>query len=311
LVGSGIGDAAAIVAGGRQLDSGKPRRIDPYTVVRGMGSAPAAALVSLFGLRGRALALSSACATSSHAILFGLELVRHGLADRVLVGGGDSADIYLAAAFDAMRGALATNSNDEPTRASRPFAADRAGFVLASGAAVLVLESREGATARGARVRARLLGGAAGSDPGDAVLPTADGVAPADTIAAALTDAGLAPEEIGLVLAHATATPAGDRAEVAALRRVFGTYQPLITALKSRTGHALGGAGAIEACIAVLALEDQIAPATHNALPLDPEWSELRVVTTATPTPLRALVANAFGFGGALSSLVFGRELNV
>lgn len=307
LVGCGVGDANAIARGAREIDAGRARRVDPYTVLRAMGSAPTAALVALLGLRGPAYSISSACATSSHSLGHALTLVRHGVADVVLAGGAEVIEVLLAAGFDAMRGALATGHDQDPAGASRPFGAARSGFVLASGAAVLVLESADHARRRGAPIRGRVLGAAAGSDPGDAVLPTPDGLGPARVMAEALADAGLEPSSVDLVLAHATGTVAGDLAEAVALRRVFGPSLPAIAATKGLAGHALGAAGALDAAIALIALTEGFIPPSPGSVPLDPACADLPLVVSATAAPLAVVMANAFGFGGALSSLVLGR----
>lgn len=306
LVGCGVGDVETMAKGAQAVAAGRPRRIDPYSILRAMGSAPVAALVGTLGLRGPASVISSACASSAHALHQALLLIRSGAAEVVLVGGAEAIELHLAAAFDAMRGALASGGAEEPHAASRPFSSARRGFVLGSGAAFLVLESEASLARRGGRVQARLLGAAAASDPADPVLPSTDGVAAAMVMAQALADSGIDPAEVDLVLAHATATPAGDPAEATALRRVFGQRLPAVAATKGLAGHALGAAGAIDAVVAVLALEHGLLPGSPASFPLDPACADLPLEQSTRPGKVDVVMANAFGFGGALGTVVFG-----
>lgn len=306
LVGCGVGDVETMARGAREVAAGRPRRIDPYSILRAMGSAPVAALVATLGLRGPASVVSSACASSAHALHQALLLIRSGAAETVLVGGAEAIELHLAAAFDAMRGALASGGAEKPEALSRPFSAARRGFVLGSGAAFLVVESEASAARRGVTVRARLLGAAAGSDPADPVLPATDGAAAAQVMTAAIADGGIEPARVDLVLAHATATPAGDPAEATALRRVFGERLPRVAATKGLAGHALGAAAAIDAVVAVLSLEHGFQPGSPTSFPLDPTCADLPLSPSTRPGNVDVVVANAFGFGGALGSVVFG-----
>jgi len=298
IVGTGIGSTSAVYRGGVEVHSGRARRVDPYSVIQAMSSSASAALVHRFGIGGRSYSLASACATSAHAIGHAAELVRAGALDLVLAGGGEEIDELVAAAFAALRTALATRFNDRPTLASRPFAADRDGLVPASGAGVLAIESLERARARGARVYAEIAGFGANSDGFDLVLPEPSGARAADCMAAALADAGAVPADVDYVNAHATGTLAGDLAEAAALRRLFGDRLPPISSTKSLGGHSLGAAGAQEAIHCLLMLSGRFLAPSANSEPRDPDLADLPIVTAARPARPGLILSNSFGFGG-------------
>ncbi len=298
IVGTGIGSTGAVYRGGVEVHAGRARRVNPYSLVQSMSSSASAALVQRFGIGGRSYSLSSACATSAHAIGHAAELVRAGTLDVVLAGGGEEIDELVAAAFAALRTALATHFNDRPELASRPFAADRDGVVLASGAGVVVVESLERARRRGARVRAEIAGFGANSDGFDLVLPEPSGTRAAECMTLALADAAAAPAAVDYVNAHATATLAGDLAEAAALRRVFGERLPPISSTKSLGGHSLGAAGAQEVIHCLLMLEGGFIAPSANSEPRDPQLADLPVVTTTRPARLGLVLSNSFGFGG-------------
>jgi 3-oxoacyl-[acyl-carrier-protein] synthase I len=307
IVGSGIGSAASIYQGGADLHGGRLRRLDPYGVVKSMSSAPSAALVHLFGIGGRSYGITSACATSAHGIGHAAELVRAGVLDVVVAGGAEESDELVAAGFAALRTALATRWNERPREASRPFAEDRDGFVPASGAAIVIVEAEEHARARGARIRAELAGFGASSEGFDLVLPEPTGDAAAAAIAQALEDAGEPPAAVDYVNAHATATVAGDLAEAAALRRVFGETLPPISSTKSLGGHALGATGAIELVHCLLMLEGGFLAPSANSRPRDPRLADLPVVEETRTASPRLLLSNSFGFGGTNAVLALRR----
>lgn len=307
IVGTGIGSTGAVYRGGVEVHAGRARRVDPYAVVQSMSSSASAAIVHRFGIGGRSYSLSSACATSAHAIGHAAELVRAGVLDVVIAGGGEEIDELVAGAFAAMRTALATRFNDRPGLASRPFAADRDGLVLASGAGIVVIESRQRALARGARVRAEIAGFGANSDGFDLVLPEPSGARAAECMALALADAGATAAEVDYVNAHATGTLAGDRAEAAALRQLFGDRLPPLSSTKSLGGHALGAAGAVEALHCLLMLEGGFLAPSCNSEPRDPELADLPVVTAARSAPLDLVLSNSFGFGGTHAVLALRR----
>jgi 3-oxoacyl-[acyl-carrier-protein] synthase-1 len=271
-----------------------------------MSNAAAAAIVRRFGVGGRSYSLASACASSSHAIGHAAELVRAGLADVVIAGGTEEIDDLIAAGFSALRSALSSRSNERPEAASRPFAEDRDGFVLASGAGVLVVESASHAEARGARIRAEIAGFGANSDDFDLVLPEPSGARAAQCMELALADAGARPEEVDAVNVHATATPAGDLAEAEALRRVFARLPPVASS-KSLGGHALGASGVHEAIHCILQLEGGFLAPSINSEPRDPALRDLPVVTEARPATPRLMLSNSFGFGGTHAVLAIRR----
>jgi 3-oxoacyl-[acyl-carrier-protein] synthase-1 len=306
LLGSGVGDTTTIHDSAALARAGKSRRIEPYAIVKSMSSAPAAAVTRRFAAGGRSYALSSACASAAHAIGHATELIRAGSIDVAIVGGSEHIDELIAAGFDALRMALSTRFNDRPAAASRPFAADRDGFVLASGAGILILEAAGHASRRGARARAEVLGYGTNSDPFDLVLPEPTGARAAECMALALADAGVEPSAVGAVNAHATATAAGDPAEAAALRRVFGTALPPIASSKGAGGHALGASGAHEAIHAVLQIERGFLMPSLNSEPRDPALADLPVVTGGRSAVVPNVLSNSFGFGGANASLLFG-----
>ncbi len=306
IVGSGVGDTTTIHRAASEARAGRARRIDAYSIVKSMSNAPAAAIVRRFGVGGRSYSLASACASSSHAIGHAAELVRAGLADVVIAGGTEEIDDLVAAGFSALRSALASRANDRPEEASRPFAQDRDGFVLASGAGVVIVESASHAEARGARIRAEIAGFAANSDDFDLVLPEPSGARAAQCMELALADAAARPEEVDAINAHATATPAGDLAEAEALRRVFASLPPVASS-KSLGGHALGASGVHEAIHCILQLEGGFLAPSINSQPRDPALLDLPVVTEAREATPRLMLSNSFGFGGTHAVLAIRR----
>jgi len=307
IVGSGISGTEAVYEGGRQLYAGKPRRVRPFAVLHAMASSCSANLATLLRIGGRSYSISSACSTSAHGIGHGFELIRAGQLDLAVVGGGEELNPVVAVAFDAMRMVLSTHFNDSPQVASRPFDADRDGIVLAEGAGILVLEEMERAMGRGAHIRGEVIGYAANSGAEDLVLPETDGRSAADCIEAALLDAGVAPEAVDYVNAHATSTIQGDLAEAQALRRVFGEGGPLVSSTKSMTGHSLGAAGAHELAFCVAMLEGGFVAPSTNIDSLDSAFEGLRVVRHTRRERLSVAVSNTFGFGGTNAVLVVRR----
>ncbi len=308
VVGSGISGAMAIHEGATRLLGGQARRVSPYIVLQAMSSSPSASVAHALGIGGRSYSLSSACATSTHSIGHAYELIQDGRLDMVIAGGGEEVNPVVAGAFAAMRTALSTHFNQKPERASRPFAAERDGFVLAEGAGVVVLESWDHAVARGAPIHAEVVGFAANSDRYQMVLPRADGAAAAACMRAALGDAGTPPDDVDYVNAHATSTVAGDLAEAEALRTVFNARMPLISSTKSMNGHALGAAGAHEVIHCLTMLEHGFVAPSINLEPPDPAFDGLELVGHVTAADLELAVSNSFGFGGTNACLVLRRH---
>jgi len=306
VIGTGIGGALTLLGQDDVLEEKGPKRVSPFTIPMLMPNGPAAAVGLAIGAKGGVHAPVSACASGAEAIRWGLDLLRFDRADVVLVGGTEACVHPLPmAGFAAMR-AMSTR-NDEPERASRPFDKARDGFVLGEGAAALVLEREDAAKARGARIHARLAGAAGTADGYDLVAPHPEGEGAARAITAALRDAGLTPADIGHVNAHATSTPVGDTAEAAAIRSSLGEHV-LVSATKSQTGHLLGAAGALESVFTILALREQIVPATANLDDPDDD-ANVQCLDIVRREPRRATltaaVNDSFGFGGHNIALVF------
>ncbi|MGY1695355.1 beta-ketoacyl-[acyl-carrier-protein] synthase family protein [Geodermatophilus sp. SYSU D00814] len=306
VFGTGIGGAMTLLGQDDVLEAKGPKRVSPFTIPMLMPNGPAAAVGLAVGARGGVHAPVSACASGAEAIRWGLDLLRLDRADVVLVGGAEAVVHPLPmAGFAAMR-AMSTR-NDEPERASRPFDKGRDGFVLGEGAAALVLERADSARARGATLHARLAGAGATADGYDLVAPHPEGEGAARAIGAALRDAGLSPADIGHVNAHATSTPVGDTAEASAIRSAVGEHT-LVSATKSQTGHLLGAAGALESVFTVLALRDQVVPATANLDDPDDD-AAVQALDIVRREPrkatLTAAVNDSFGFGGHNLALVF------
>lgn len=306
VFGTGIGGGTMFMEQAEVNHEHGPRRISPFFVPM-MISNMAAGLVAMeYGLGGPNHCTVSACASGNDAIADGLMLLKQGQADRMLVGGTEASINELClGGFGSMR-ALSTR-NDDPETASRPFDVDRDGFVAGEGAGALVLERRDAAEARGARIYAELCGFGKSNDAHHYAAPDPEGEGAARAMKQALDSAGLAPESVDHINLHATSTPAGDPVETAAVKRVFGDHASAIScsATKSMTGHLLGAAGAIEAVATVLAVVNDAVPPTINTETLDEGCDLDYTLHTAKERPVRAALANAFGFGGHNTTLAF------
>lgn len=307
-MGSGIGGLTNIEANCQSLLAQGPRRISPFFVPGSIINMVSGFLSIHLGLQGPNYAIATACTTATHCIGMAARNIAYGEADAMVAGGSEMATSGLGlGGFGAAR-ALSTR-NDDPTRASRPWDRDRDGFVLSDGAGALVLEEYEHAKARGARIYAELIGFGMSADAFHMTAPPEDGAGAARCMKATLKDAGIAPEAVDYVNAHGTSTPAGDLAEVAALKQVFGEQAKRlsVSSTKSMTGHLLGAAGAVEAIFTVLALRDQVAPPTIN-LDNPSDGCDLDFVPhEARQRPIEVALSNSFGFGGTNGSLVFRR----
>ncbi|WP_372348291.1 beta-ketoacyl synthase [Streptomyces sp. KL116D] len=303
VIGTGIGGVRTLLEQDDVLEASGTRRVSPRTIPMLMPNA-AAALISIeYGARAGAYTPVSACSSGAEAIALGARLIRAGEADVVVVGGTEAAITPLTVAGFTQAQALSRDTL-EPASASRPFAADRSGFVLSEGAAVLVLENAEHARARHARVHAVLAGAGIAADAHHITAPAPDGTGQVSAMRKALAQAGLAPERIGHINAHATGTPVGDAAEARAIGEVFGS-RATATAPKAALGHLFGAAGAIEALIAVLSVEHGVVPPTRNLEKSGvDEDIDLDVVTERRDIPQDAVLSNSFGFGGQNVSLV-------
>ncbi len=304
---TGIGGLWTLLDAWDVLKEKGPRRVLPMTIPMLMPNAAAAAISMGLGARAGARTVVSACASGTEAIANAYEHLQLGLADIVVAGGTEAVVHPLPIAAFASMQAL-SKRNDDPAAASRPYDVDRDGFVLGEGAAAIVLETKEHAIARGARIYAELAGGSVTSDSYHITAPDPEGSGAARAVLAALAQAGATPDDVSHINAHATSTPVGDIAEYNALYRVFGerVKQIPVSATKASTGHLLGGTGALEAVFTILALHERTAPPTIN-LDNQDEQIPLDVVTSPRPLgdgPLLAL-SNSFGFGGHNSVVAF------
>jgi 3-oxoacyl-[acyl-carrier-protein] synthase II len=309
VIGNGLGGLETVDHGAREflgeLGPGLRGRMNPLFVPTVMPNAGAAHISMRHDFRGPCLTLSTACAAGAHAVGEGLRLLREGSADLVLAGGAEAPVTPSVLAAFAAAHALSERSSD-PAAASRPFDKDRDGFVLAEGGACVVLERLDDAVARRAPIRAELLGYGRNTDAYHLVAPPPDGRGAVDCMRLALDDAALEPGDVAHVNAHGTSTPHNDAAEAVALRAVFGDDGPPVTSVKGVLGHAIGGAGAIEAVASVLTISEGRIPPTANFEMPDPDTKSLDVVTEARTLPAGAVMSNSFAFGGHNAVLLFG-----
>ena len=306
VLGSGIGGALTLLDQDRVLREKGPRSVSPHLIPMLMPNGPAATVGLEIGARAGVHCPVSACASGAEALALALELLRSGRADVVVAGGAEACVHPLPLAGFAQMRALSTR-HDEPEAASRPYDKGRDGFVLGEGAGVLVLETVAHAAARGARVHGHLAGAGLASDAHHVTAPDPTGRGAARSITAALRDAGVGPDEVGHVDAHATSTPLGDLAEARALNLALGSARPPVTAPKSCTGHLLGAAGAVEAIAALLALRSGRIPAVRNLDDPDDD-ADLDVVRTVVREHQHDVaLSTSFGFGGHDVSLVLTR----
>ncbi len=306
VIGSGIGGLPLIEETHTALVEGGARKISPFFIPGSIINLIAGTLSITYGFKGPNLAIVTACTTSTHCIGEGMRLIEYGDADVIVAGGAEAAVSPLGiGGFAAMR-ALSTR-NDDPAAASRPWDADRDGFVLGEGAGVLVLEEYEHAKARGARIYCELAGYGLSADAHHMTAPCEDGEGAVRCMRKALRSAQLNPEDIHYINAHGTSTPLGDVAETVAVKRCFGDHarRVAVSSTKSLTGHLLGAAGGVEAVFSVLAIRDQVAPPTINLHNPSPECDLDYVPNTARPMMLRTALSNSFGFGGTNGSLIF------
>ena len=309
IIGSGLGGVATLFDNVLVMGERGPDRISPFFMPMGIANVGAGQVAIASGAIGPNFATVSACASGGHALGEAWETIRRGDAD-LMIAGGVEAGIHEATigGFASMK-ALSTR-NDDPEAASRPFDQGRDGFVIGEGGGVLILEALEHAEARGATPLAELVGYGATADASHITLPAPGGIGAARAARRALEKAGMAPGEVDHVNAHATSTPEGDKAELQAIRTIFGDHAPriAITANKSMLGHTLGAAGAIEAIATIMALREGCVPPTINLVAPDDHAAGLDLTPdVAQRRPLRTAVSNSFGFGGQNTALVFRR----
>ncbi|MGA3221603.1 MAG: beta-ketoacyl-ACP synthase II [Acidimicrobiales bacterium] len=303
---SGIGGIRTLEDGIRVLINRGAEWVNPYVVPMMIPNMAAGEIAMEWQLLGYNCCTVTACSASAHAIGTAFDAIRLGRADAMVCGGSEAAVTPVGIAGFAAMKALSTR-NDEPERASRPFDAQRDGFVLGEAAATLVIEEREFALRRGAPVLAELVGYGATADAYHITQPHPTGDGAVRAMHAAIADAGLGPDDIDYVNAHGTSTPPNDRVETLALKRVFGASVPLVSSTKSMTGHTLGAAGALESVFSILALQNSVVPPTINLENPDPDCDLDYVANRARPAPLRYAMTNSLGFGGHNASLVFGQ----
>jgi len=304
-VGAGIGCLPTIEAQHKSLLEKGPRRISPFFIPKLIINMASGYISMLFGAKGPNCASVAACATGLQSISEAFYLIRNGQADVMFAGGSEAVITPLAVGgFCAMK-ALSTR-NDEPEKASRPFDAQRDGFVMAEGAGIIVLESLDHAIARGARIYAEFLGAGMSGDAYHLTAPDPTGDGARRAMAAAIRNAGLVPDEIEHINAHGTSTPLNDKTETEAIKAVFGdrARRIPITANKSMVGHLLGGAGGVESVAAILAMDKGVIPPTINYEHPDAECDLDYVPNVARRTQVRTTLSNSFGFGGTNVSIV-------
>lgn len=300
IAGSGGASSENIVFCADTLRNRGIRRVGPYMVPRSMSSSISACLATPFKIKGVNYSITSACATSAHCIGAAAEQIQLGKQDLVFAGGAEEEHWNLSSMFDAM-GALSSNYNDDPTRASRPYDVNRDGFVSASGAGMVVVEEYERAKARGAKIYAELVGYGATSDGYDMVAPSGEGALRCMNVARATVDG-----RIDYINTHGTSTPVGDVKEVEVIREMFGDDQPYFSSSKSMCGHSLGATGAQEAIHCLLMLENDFIAPSINVEDPDPVVEGMSLVTkTIENAGIRTAMSNSFGFGGTNATLVF------
>lgn len=308
LIGSGMGGAETLDAGMETVLTSGPKRLSPFFMPMFLGNMASGTVAIATGAKGPNYSPVSACASSGHAIGEAMEILRRGDAD-VMIAGGSEAPMarMVVAGFNAM-GALSTR-NDDPQAASRPFDADRDGFVLGEGGAVLVMETAEHAARRGADVLAVVSGYATTDDANHMVQPAPGGVGAARAMTLALEDAGLQTTDIGYLNAHGTSTQLNEKFETEAIKAAFGdhAYRLPISSTKSMTGHLLGGAGALEAAITICALREGVVPPTINQASPDPDCDLDYIPNVARNVQAQHAMTNSMGFGGHNVSLILSR----
>jgi 3-oxoacyl-[acyl-carrier-protein] synthase I len=301
----GASTSAMLVAHQTVLDKGATKRIGPFAVPKCMSSTISANLATAFKIKGVNYSITSACSTSLHCIGNASEQIMMGKQDVMFAGGGEELDWTLSCLFDAM-GAMSSKKNDDPSKASRAFDADRDGFVISGGGGIVVLEELEHALARGAKIYAEVTGFAATSDGHDMVAPSGEGGERAMRLALETLPEG---RKVSYINAHGTSTPVGDVGEIDAVRRVFGEGStPPVSSTKSMTGHAQGAAGALEAIFCLLMLQDDFIAPSINVETLDPAINPGEIATEfVADAGLDTVMTNSFGFGGTNGSMLLSK----
>jgi 3-oxoacyl-[acyl-carrier-protein] synthase II len=306
FIGSGIGGFGTIEREHKAYLDGGPRRISPFFIPSAIINLAAGQVSIRFGAKGPNSATATACSASAHAIGDAYELIRRGAADAMIAGGAEAAITHMGLGGFAAMKALSTR-NDEPGKACRPFDSDRDGFIIGEGAGVLILEALEHAQARGAHIYAELVGYGMSGDAFHITSPSEDGDGGYRVMREAMKSAGIQPTDIQYINAHGTSTKYNDKFETIAIKRAFGdhAYKVAVSSTKSMTGHLLGGAGALEAGISILALHHQTIPPTINLDNPDPDCDLDYVPHQPRKADLTYVLSNSFGFGGTNAALIF------
>ena len=305
VAGSGGPSTANLLAAFDITREKGPKRIGPYMVPRCMSSTVSACIATFFKIRGINYSISSACSTSAHCITAGADAIRSGNQDIVFAGGGEELHWTLSVLFDAM-GAMSSRYNDTPELASRPYDADRDGFVIAGGGGMVVLEDMDHAVARGAKIYAELVGYGANSDGADMVAPSGEGAVRCMELALAGFDGNKLTDKVDYINAHGTSTPVGDVKELDAVRTVFGPrgHLPVVTSTKSLTGHSLGATGVQEAIYTIIMMRNKFIAASANIHTPDPAIGDIPVAHSRMDDfSISLALSNSFGFGGTNATL--------
>ena len=311
FIGSGIGGFGTIEREHKAYLDGGPRRISPFFIPSAIINLAAGQVSIRFGAKGPNSATATACSASAHAIGDAYELIRRGAADAMIAGGAEAAITHMGLGGFAAMKALSTR-NDEPGKACRPFDIDRDGFIIGEGAGVLILEALEVAQARGAHIYAELVGYGMSGDAFHITSPSEDGDGGYRVMREAMKSAGIQPTDIQYINAHGTSTKYNDKFETIAIKRAFGDHarKVAVSSTKSMTGHLLGGAGALEAGISILALHHQTIPPTINLDNPDPDCDLDYVPHKPRKAELTYVLSNSFGFGGTNAALIFRKYEN-
>lgn len=308
-ISSGIGDFWAIEREHEKLLHQGPDRVSPFFIVSAIVNLAAGNVSIRHGAKGPNSATATACAAGAHAIGDSFRLIERGDADVMICGGAESAITPMSVAGFASMKALCSSHNDDPKHASRPFDAERDGFIIGEGSGILILEELEHAKARGAKIYAELVGYGMSGDAFHVTMPDETGSGAIRVMQKALKDAEISPEQVGYINAHGTSTPYNDKFETLAIKQTFGehAYKLAVSSTKSMTGHALGAAGGIEAVISVLSLYNETLPPTTNYEHPDPDCDLDYVPNEARKAKVEYALSNSFGFGGTNACLIFKR----
>lgn len=308
LIGSGVGGLQSIVDTSKDLTQKGPRRVSPFFILQAICNTISGYVSIRFGIKGPNSCVVTACSTSAHAIGDSFRHIQYGTADVMIAGGADAAVCEIGVAGFCSMKALSTR-NQEPEKASRPFDKNRDGFVIAEGAAVVILEELESAKKRGAKIVAEMIGYGLNSDAYHLTNPSPNGEGAARCMGLAISDAGISPREVGYINAHGTSTDAGDIAETEAIKSLLkeDAKKVSVSSTKSMTGHMLGAAGAAEAIFSILALKHQLIPPTINLDEPDPRCDLDYTPHRAKEKKIEIALSNSFGFGGTNAGIIFRR----